>query len=186
MKSQIVAIAVLALTAIGLNAQTNIEPSTISVPMLSVTNEASAGDKDNHDYGSYELTLGGGGFTNPKTSETQFGLDVSLSTDPFEKVPCLWVGVAQNLSWEPTFAGETDLFSDYSWHIYKQLWLNTGWSVGVSYDNTGASAVLHTGPEVSFEYYIGDSSFIYWGANDDIPSRGDNGIFYKFGIGLTW
>ena len=179
MKRIIVVISIVAAVA-SLQAQTNLAP--VSTTALT-TNTASGGsDKE---YGSYELTLGGGGITSPKTGDTQFALDATLSTDPFKKLPNLWIGAAQSLSWEPSFAGETDIFSDYSWHLHKQLWLNTGWSVGGSYA-AGTSIIWHTGPEASFEYYVGDSAFLFVGINFDMVSRGDNNFPYKFGIGLTW
>lgn len=181
MKRIIVPIALLA-AATSLNAQTNAPATPGPAPTLALDTNAPAADSKA--YGSYELTLGGGGFTAPKTGETQFGLDVTLSTDPFAKAPNLWVGAAQDISWDPSFAGETDVFSDYSWHLYGQLWLNTGWSVGISYDETGS--IWHTGPEASFEYYIGDSSFIFAGINLDMASKGDSTLPYRFGIGLTW
>jgi hypothetical protein len=183
MKRIFIAFALLAGAQVGLNAQTNdITTNTPAAPTLSTNTASSDAGKE---YGSYELTLGGTGVTSPKTGDTQFGIDVSLSVDPFKKAPNVWVGAAQSLSWEPAFAGETDIFSDYSWHLYKQLWLNTGWSAGVSYDTT-SSVIWHTGPEASFEYYIGDSSFLFAGGNFDLPSRGDSGFLWKLGIGLTW
>ena len=174
MKRIIAVISITAASIVGLNAQTNdTATNALSAPALTVGTNSASGDTGK-EYGSYELTLSGGGVTAPKTGDTQFGIDVSLSVDPFKKAPNVWVGVAQSLSWEPSFAGETDVFSDYSWHIYQQLWLNTGWSGGISYDTT--ATVWHTGPEASLEYYIGNSSFLFAGANFDLPSKGDSGF----------
>lgn len=131
----------------------------------------------------YELTLGGGGVG--VGSDHSFGLDVSLSAHAIPSLPSLWLGVAQGVAWEPKFAGSTDLFSDWSWHLYKQLYVNTGWSGGAVYGVQGKT-VWRTGPELSLEYYVGDSSFVYAGVNYDFPSSGEKGFRYSFGIGMTF
>ena len=191
MKQIITLIALFAATAIGFSAETNSVNNTTpaltvgdtNTPSVLNTNELSTKDLPKE---SYELTLGGGGFTSPKNGKSQFGLDTSLSTNPFKKYPNVWVGVDQDLSWQPSFAGETDIDADYAWDIYKEkLYIDTGWSVGTSYD-TDPNFVLHNGPYVEAEYYIGDSSFIYGTISDDIPNKGDNQIQYKFGIGITF
>jgi hypothetical protein len=164
----IIKIAIIGLSLVGLtiNAQTN-----------------SVSTENKKDYGSWELTLGGGGIT--LDNQTEFGLDFSLSTNPFEKLPNLWLGIAQGFAWEPKFAGSTDFFADWTTHIYKELYVNTGWSVGAVY-GIESSIVWRTGPEVTFEYYVGDSSFIYAGVNYDITSRDKNDFRYSFGIGMTF
>lgn len=138
---------------------------------------AVAADKE---FGNYELTLGGGGVG----ADSSFGLDVSLSTNPLKWAPNIWFGAAQGVAWEPTFGGSTDLFIDRSTQVYKKLYINTGWFVGGVYDTS--DHYWRTGPEVTFEYYIGDSTFFYAGTNYDIVSKGDNGFRYSFGIGFTW
>ena len=148
MKRIFIAIALLAGAQVGLNAQINdVGTNTITAPKLALGTNSASGDTGK-EYGSYELTLGGAGVTSPKTGDTQFGIDVTLSTDPFKEAPNVWVGAEQDLSWQPSFVGETDLFSEYAWHIYGQLWLNTGWSAGLSYD-TASSVIWHTGPETN-------------------------------------
>jgi hypothetical protein len=179
---RILTVVLMAAGAVSLNAQTNAPATPEAAPTLALSTNAPAADKA---YGSYELTLGGGGFTSPKTGDTQFGLNTTLSTDPFKQAPNVWVGAGQSLSWEPSFAGETDLFSEYSWHIRGQLWLDTGWFGGIAYASDSA-AVWHTGPYVEAEYYIGDSSFLFFEYDLDMASRGDSTLPYRFGIGITW
>jgi len=185
----------LVLTLIGFtaNAQTNsntngtivVNGITYAPVTLSVTNADSG-----KSYGGYELTLGGGGQT--VNGESAFGLDLSLSTNPFKSRPEVWVGVAQSLYWEPSFAGSTDLFVDWSQPILPsllndKLYLNAGWSGGALYGSHG-STVWRTGPEATFQYYTSDSAFIYAGVNYDVFSsdKNEGGFRYSFGIGLTF
>jgi hypothetical protein len=133
--------------------------------------------------GQYELTLGGSGIT--IKDESSYGLDFSLSTNPFKKLPEVWIGMAQGIAWEPKFSGATDLFSDYSWHIWNDtIYLNTGWSVGVVYD--ASDLIGRTGPEVYLQYYLSDNAFIYTGANYDFVSKGDNSLRFSVGIGFSF
>ena len=175
---------VLAVSLMGLTAAAQTSVSTnqaaITSPSLSLTNVES-GKKS----GAWEFTLGGGG-TEIK-GESAFGMDFSISTNPFKKRPEIWIGIAQGLYWEPTFAGSTDLFVDWSWNLWKDtLYLNTGWSVGGVYDNSGTSAIWRTGPEATLQYYTSDNAFIFAGLNWDFQSRGDNGLRYSFGVGLSF
>ncbi len=118
----------------------------------------------------------------------------SLSTNPFESRPEIWLGVAQSLYWEPTFSGSTDLFVDWSQAIVPsllndKLYLNLGWSVGTLYDNESANAFIYrTGPEATFEYYTSDTSFIYAGVNYDLVQSGktEGNFRYSFGIGISF
>jgi hypothetical protein len=161
------------------NAQTN---------TLTSTNELSSGKSA----GDWEFTLGGGGEN--IDGENVFGLDFSISTNPFEKRPEIWVGLAQGLYWEPTFAGSTDLFVDWSQAILPKtfddsLYLNVGWSGGALYgDYADENPVWRTGPEVTLQYYTSDNAFIYAGANYDVFSSDENegNWRYSFGIGLTF
>ena len=59
---------------------------------------------------SYEFTMGGGGMTVDGNSE--FGINLSLSVNPFKQIPNIWIGVAQGVAWEPKLGGTTDIFSD--------------------------------------------------------------------------
>lgn len=167
------------------------------------TQASNASSEGKSEVGSYEFTLGGGGFTIEK--ETEFGLDFSISSNPFKRLPNLWVGLNQGLVFEPSFTGSTDLNLNWNWHLYKNLYLNTGWSAGVVYgdeqteseviDELGETSTLlterfnytyRTGPEVTFQYYVSDSAFVYTGVNYDIVSEGKNGFRYSFGIGIAF
>lgn len=168
---------VLTLSLVGLNAQTNVVDTTKTVNV-----ETNA--PDGKEFGGYEITLGGAGVS--IKGDNELGLDFSISSNPFEKVSNLWLGVAQGLYWEPNFAGSTDIFADWNTHLFKELYLNTGWSVGTVYDKK-SSSYYRTGPEVSFQYYTSDNAYIYVGANYDFVSKGeDNGLRYSFGVGLSF
>ena len=183
-KSLILAVALVCLTANAQNTVTitNVVTITNTVTTLNVTSNAPIVEKL---YGKWELTINGAGSVVPKTGSSQFGLSLSLATDPFKKAPNVWVGMVQGLSWEPTFAGSTDVYSEYAWHIYKDLWLNTGWSVGTLYD-TQSSLVWRTGPQVEVEYYIGSNTFLVSTINYDLMTRGNSGLRYSFGVGVTF
>src|SRR3954463_9719116 len=62
------------------------------------------------DFGKYDITFSSAG--SRYGGHTQQGIDFSVSTDPFEKLPDLWVGVSQSLYWTPKFGGSTDLDAD--------------------------------------------------------------------------
>jgi hypothetical protein len=126
--------------------------------------------------------IAGGGTT--INGDSEFGFDVSLSTNPFKNLSSLWLGVAQGVYWEPSFSGSTDVFADWNTHLFGKLYLNTGWSVGIVYDSE--DSFTRTGPEVSLQYYTSENSYIYVGVNYDFVSKGDNGFRYGFGIGLSF
>ena len=133
-----------------------------------------------------ELTIGGGGMVT-SDNESTYGMDFSIGTNPFKSIPSIWIGLVQGLYWEPSFSGSTDLYSDYSFLIYKDsLYLNVGWSGGIVYDTE--TVYWRTGPEVTFQYYVSDDAFIYVGANYDFnfDENVENGIRYGFGIGLSF
>jgi hypothetical protein len=140
--------------------------------------------------GQWELTFGGGGET--VSGENYFGLDFSLSTNPFKSLPEVWVGLSQSIYWEPNLAGSTDLFVDWSQSILPSklddsLYLNVGWSGGALYEEMGSPA-WRAGPEVTVQFYTSDNSFIFAGTNYDVyRSDGEEGEFrYSFGIGLSF
>jgi len=156
--------------------------------VIGLQSEHAQAQADDKDWGHYEITLGGAGVVVPKTGSSQFGLDFSLATDPLKFAPNVWFGWNQELTWEPNFAGSSDLYSEYAWNLYKNLWMNTGWSVGILYDKE-TSPLYRTGPQVEFEFYVGDHSFFYTTVNYDFnsdTSRVQNGIRYSFGIGFTF
>lgn len=173
---------ILGLSALLASAQTNQVGTNQVLEATSLKTNAVAEKTEKADYGAYELTLGGGGVKN------SWGLDLSLSTNPFKKLSSLWLGVGQSVAWEPKFTGSTDLFADWSAHLIGQLYVNTGWSAGALYD-THALDYWRTGPEVTFEYYVGDSSFLFAGANYDVwrsHKSGDDHFRFSWGLGLTW
>ena len=186
-KNILIAIVALGLISSSAIAQTN----TQSVPTV-VTNAVA--DDDSKPW-TVELTLGGGSIVVPKTGEAETSLDFSIEVNPFKKLPNVWVGFQQSVAWTPTFAGSTDLIGEYSWHIYKNLWLNTGWTVGAVYDNESSPA-WRTGPEATAQFYIGNSAFIYGGVNYDLVqwgqnidkalANGENPFRFAWGIGTTF
>jgi hypothetical protein len=146
-------------------------------------NAQSTNSTSGKEFGGIEVTLGGAG--TEIDNESSFGLDFSISTNPFERIPQVWVGIVQGLFWEPTFAGSTDLTLEWSQPIWKDtLYVNPGWSVGSVYDRN--DYIWRTGPQLTFQYYTSDNAFIYAGANYDIVSKGDNGFRYSFGVGLSF
>lgn len=148
------------------------------------TNEVASADSGKTTPFAIEITLGGGGATTIN-GESTFGVDFSVSTNPFKNLPDIWVGIAQGAYWEPTFAGSTDFFVDYAIRIYKEdLYLNLGWSGGIVYDTE--SSFWRTGPEATFQYYFTDAAYLYVGANYDfnLDSKVEDGIRYGFGFGL--
>ena len=178
MKIKSILIAIVALGLVSASAQTN------TTPALSL--DASQAD-DGKQAGGWELTLGGGGES--IDGENSFGLDFSLSTNPFKARPEVWVGFAQGLYWEPTFAGSTDLFVDWSQNLWKDtLYANIGWSGGALYDNGDSDVVWRTGPELTLQFYTSDNAFIFAGVNYDVfrSDKNEGGFRYSFGIGLSF
>lgn len=167
-------IAALILFAIGLtaNAQTNVVEETEVGRQVPFT---------------FELTLGGAG-TVTLDGESTFGMDFSLGINPIESLPNIWIGIIQGLYWEPVFSGSTDFYADWSTPIFKDIvYLNTGWSVGSVYDQYDVA--FRTGPEISFQYYLTDETFIYLGANYDLwldQPELDDGFRYSFGLGFNF
>lgn len=189
MKNKLSIIGVLALTVVGLNAGTTnavVSTNAITAPAITLADTNSAKGMP------MELTLGGGGITNPKDGSTEFGLNFTLSAQPLKQP--IWFGISQELGWSPSFAGATDLYADWSWRIYKEkLYLNTGWSAGALYDRETIG--WRSGPEISLEYYTTGNAFIFAGINYDLLTKasgsgwktgGDNGIRYSFGIGIAF
>lgn len=183
---KLIALAVLTVaTAFCFNAQAN--DATNLVTTVSVTKDAPT-----KDYGHYELTLAGGGIATSR-GNTQASVDVSLATDPFAKLPSLWVGAEQSVGWQSSFAGSTDLFADWSFNVYKQkVFINPGWNVGTVYGNN-LSPSYRTGPFVEAEYYITDNVFVIADVYYDISKNthsGDTGngndTRLTFGIGYAW
>jgi hypothetical protein len=180
MKKLILTILTVFVVGLAANAQTN-----TTVPTLATNAVEEASGKQ---AGSWEVTLGGGG--TQINNDSTFGLDISVGTNPFKDRPEVWLGVVQGAYWEPTFAGSTDIYADWSQPILPEklddsLYLNAGWSVGALYDRH-TSATWRTGPEASLQWYTSDNAFIYGGVNWDFVSQGDHGLRYSFGIGLAF
>ncbi len=139
-----------------------------------------------------EVTLSGSGVTNPKTRETEFGLSASFSVQPLKQP--IWFGISQDLGWFPTLEGATDLDATWSWKLVQdKLYLNTGWSVGVTYDRH--SIGWRSGPEASLEYYTKGNAFIIAGINYDLfthsasegwQTASGNSFRYFLGIGIAF
>ncbi len=139
-----------------------------------------------------EITLGGGGFTVPHTGETQFGIDAGISVQPFSKP--IWLNLNQELTWQPSLAGSTDIGADWSWRLYKEkLYLNTGWSGGAIYDRHTLG--WRSGPEASFEWYTKGNAFFFAGLNYDLFSKADQHTGWhtadpasqlRFSVGIGW
>lgn len=133
---------------------------------------------------SVEFTLGGSGVT--VNGESSGGLDFSLSTNPLDFAPNIWVGFVQGVYFEPDFAGSTDIFCDYSLHLIGDLYVNLGGFVGVVYDES--TSYLRFGPEATLQYYVGENAFLYLGTNYDFvdDSDVDEGWRYSAGIGISF
>jgi len=171
---KLLTILLVAVTMLTASAQTN---------TLTLAPDATSGKSE---AGSYELTLGGGGTS--VDGENEVGLDFSISTNPFKQAPNLWLGLSQGVAWEPKLSGSTDVNANWSWHLFKALYLNTGWSAGVVYSRGDGEfdSYWRTGPEATFQYYVGDNAFVYSGVNYDVITRGESGFRYSFGIGLSF
>lgn len=197
MKSKYLTIlAVFLSVALGLQAQMQpigpaVVPQVPSAPDTNATTTATTGDTGGitpaTPADNWEITLSGGGITPVPRGQSEFGLDVSVETHPWNKIPNLWVGGEQALGWQPEIAGSSDVFSDYSWNVYKEVfYVNTGWSGGAVYDKLDP---LHwrTGPEVSLELYTVGNAFILAQVNYDIglDHGSPNGFRYSIGVGFT-
>jgi hypothetical protein len=169
MKKIITILAVTVITCFSIQAQTNVTDITTNTPAA--------------EYNKIDFTIGGSGMTISGYSEV--GLDVSVSVNPFKKLPDVWIGAVQGLYWEPAFAGSTDFDVVWNQHIYKDLYLNAGWSVGGVYSKD--VSFFRTGPELIAQFYTSEDSFIYAGANYDLTTKhGDDGLRWNIGIGLEF
>ena len=169
-------LAVVALVGATVNAtETNQVPNLLPP----VTNTVSSDDVTKHD-----ITISAGGLVVPN-GQSENALDFSFSLNPFKSARNLWLGVAQSVAWSPQFAGSTDLDANWSFHIYKQLYLLPGWSVGTVYQ-ANSSAIWRTSPELQAQYYLGDDVFIIGQVNYDFVSRGKNDFRWSLGVGFEF
>lgn len=184
MKTYILSFLAVILLGFSAIAQTNTVTSTntIVVGPVVATNTST--------HWPMEFTLSGGGVTTPNNGNTEFGIGVTLSVQPFSAP--IWLGINQEIGWEPALAGATDLYCDYSWSLLDNLSLNTGWSVGATYDRSTLG--WRTGPEISLEYYTKGNAFIFAGLNYDLETNdadgwhtaGANALRYSVGVGIAF
>ena len=197
-KLLIIAIAALTLAVVSVNAA---QPKSVTVTnyvTVTVTNTVSLPDPLDAtnaapEFGKYDITFASAG--SHYGSQNQIGIDLSVSTDPFEKLPELWVGVSQSLYWTPTFGGSTDVDADWNVSITDKLCVQGGWSVGDVY-GAGLENLIRTGPEVIVQYYLSDDVYLYGAGNYDLLTKqGSNGwqtsndncgLRFSAGIGMEF
>jgi hypothetical protein len=167
--------AVVALVGASANA---VETNQVPNLLPPVTNTVASDDVTKHD-----ITISAGGLVLPSNGQSETALDFSFSFNPLASARNLWFGVAQSVAWSPQFAGSTDLDANWSVHIYKQLYLLPGWSVGTVYQANSA-AVFRTSPELQAQYYLSDDVFLIGQVNYDLVSSGDNA--FRWSLGLGW
>jgi hypothetical protein len=192
MKKYIVTIALFALTVIGLNvqAQTNHlgQHNKVSADsLITQTNEAPEFNKIDLTFGSAGTSYGG---------HNEVGIDVSVSIDPFQKLPELWVGVSQSLYWQPTFAASTDIDAAWNFNITDKICVLAGWSIGDIYGASDIDNLIRTGPEVIAQYYVSDDAYFFGAVNYDLVTKNsssgwqtdseNNGWRFSAGIGLEF
>lgn len=187
MKYILTILTMLSLTATGLKAE-----GTNDVTTTNTTATISLDDTNASKGMPMELMLAASGVTVPK-GQTSFGVDLSLSVQPLS-VP-IWFGISQEFTWQPSFAGATDLDAAWSFRIYKEkLYLNAGWSAGAVYDQSTLG--WRSGPEISLEYYTKGNAFFILGANYDLINKASgqswtlgtskDPLRYFFGIGIAF
>ena len=183
MKTLFLSLLAIVLLGCSVNAQTTNGGTTVITGPTVATNTST--------HWPMEITIGGSGLTDPKTRDSQFGLAGTISVQPFS-VP-VWIGINQELGWNPQIVGATDLYSDYAWRLgTDKLYLNTGWSAGMLYDANTIG--WRTGPEVSLEYYTKGNAFIQAGINYDLETyasggwqfAGSGALRYSVGVGIAF
>jgi predicted porin len=196
MKTKYLTIAVLALALVGLSASA--QNSVTVTNYVTITNTVSDSVKDlmptndTPEYGKIDITVGSAGSSYGGVN--QAGVDLSVSIDPFEKLPELWVGVSQSLYWSPAFGGSTDVDADWNVSITDKICVLGGWSAGDVY-GAGANNLFRTGPEVIAQYYFSDDVYLYGAVNYDLltlqngqgwqtSSTSNNGIRWSIGFGI--
>lgn len=166
---------------------TNTVSSTNAVALTST-------NVDSTDFGKYDITFSSAG--SRYGGHTQQGIDFSISTDPFEKLPDLWVGMSQSLYWAPKFGGSTDLDADWNFHVVGNLYAQGGWSVGDIY-GAGVQNLIRTGPEFIGQYYLSTDTYLYAALNYDLltkqsgqgwttSSSENNGWRWSLGLGVEF
>ena len=192
----VTSIALFAAAVVGLGAQSTNTTSdvntNITAPKLTLEGTNSADAKD---YNKIDLTLSSAGTSYGGHNEV--GIDVSVSIDPFKKLPELWVGVSQSLYWQPALAASTDIDAAWNFNITDKICVLGGWSIGDVYGASGVDNLIRTGPEVIAQYYVSDNAYFYGAANYDLLTQqsgqgwqtsnsNNNGWRWSFGIGLEF
>ena len=189
MKKYIVIIALFALAAIGFNqASAAASTNTVSDSSITQTNETPEFNKIDLTFGSAGTSYGG---------HNEVGIDVSVSIDPFQKLPELWVGVSQSLYWQPAFAASTDIDAAWNFNITDKICVLGGWSIGDVYGAADINNLIRTGPEAIAQYYVSDNAYFYGAVNYDLLTQqsgqswqtsnsNNNGFRWSFGIGLEF
>jgi len=180
------------LTAQAQNIVTVTNYVTITNTVSADTNELTSTNSA-PDFGKYDITFGSAGSS--YAGENQAGVDFSVSTDPFEKLPNLWVGVSQSLYWAPSFGGSTDVDADWNFSITDNICVQGGWSLGDVY-GAGVDNLIRTGPEFIAQYYMSNDTYIYGAVNYDLLTKqsgqgwqsnsDNNGWRWSLGIGVEF
>jgi hypothetical protein len=196
-KFLIIALAALTLAVFSVNAQSNVVTVTNYVTItnvVTVSDVALTATNTAPEFGKYDITFSSAG--SHYGGQNQVGIDFSVSSNPFQSVPSLWVGVSQSVYWAPTFGGSTDLGIDWNVNITDKICVLWGWSVGDVY-GAGVENLIRTGPEVIAQYYMSDDVFLYGAVNYDLlthqgstgwttSNSDNNGIRWSLGIGCEF
>lgn len=195
-KFLIIAIAALTLSVFSVNAQNTVTVTNYVTITNTVSADANALTATNAapDFGKYDITFASAG--SHYGSQNQVGVDVSVSTDPFESLSSLWVGVSQSLYWSPSFGGSTDVDADWNISITDKFCVQGGWSVGDVY-GAGLENLIRTGPEFIAQYYMSDDVYLYGAVNYDLLTQqgsggwqtsnsSNNGVRWSLGIGCEF
>lgn len=188
MKKLLITALAMTLGVLGLNAATvtNVVTVTNTVVITTTNIPNLMPPLEKKDYNKIDLTVGASGTV--INGQSTSGLDVSVSINPFKNLQNLWVGVAQGLYWQPSFAGSTDVDVDWNFPIYGNFYGQAGWAGGAVYDVENSDATYwRTGPELIAQYYVSDDAYLYVGYNYDICTKSANdGHRWSIGIGLEF
>ena len=146
------------------------------------------------DFGKYDITFSSAGSS--YGGNHQVGVDFSVSSNPFEKLPNLWAGVSQSLYWAPSFGGSTDVDADWNYNVYGNFYVQGGWSVGDVY-GAGLENLIRTGPEFIAQYYLSNDTYLYGAINYDLlvkqggggwttSNSDNNGVRWSLGLGVEF
>ena len=177
---------------LGLFSLTAFAQNTVTVTnYVTITNTVAS---EGADFGKYDVTFASAGSS--YGGQHQVGVDFSVSSNPFEKLSSLWIGISQSVYWEPSFGGSTDVSLDWNVNVTDKICVLGGWSIGDVY-GAGVDNLIRTGPELIGQYYLSDDVFLYGQINYDLLTQqsGDgwqtsnssnNGIRWSLGIGVEF